>query len=463
MIMASISVPAIPKPDYDVDVPQPTVEEEDDAIHQPLLPLQSPRRRRRLLDRDADFSQSRGRWNLQHTGREMARQHTAVARRLWDHWFYNVSYQRTPVLMLILFVTYTLLVVLYASIYLAISRIGQSMGDDQNEEDPDEEERDGKTTTFCNMGISTFMEAMYFSLSTMTTIVRLLLSPPWARIRAKRLRLTFCLSLMDRYLQGYGVSDYYFGGCWAPLVMVLLQVCTAVTFDAIAVGLLYQRFSRGHKRRKTIVISNECIVMRVQGTLYWMCRIADLRRQATLLNASVRAYCVYHDRRRIMDHDDGSIAIETTHFVTRPVRLQHQAVHDNILLCLPQVVCHAMDDTSPLRPSAATAAMGDGSCGWLDARGEVRAVPPPDLFDADVEHIRAYWLDRDLELIVIVEGMDELTGASIEARHSYTVDNVAWNRSFVSCTDATATVDFARFHETVPAALNYPHGHAYVF
>jgi Inward rectifier potassium channel C-terminal domain len=276
-----------------------------------------------------------------------------------------------------------------------------------------------------------------------------------------------CLSF-DRYnlSQGYGVSDYYFGGCWAPLVMVLLQVCTAVTFDAIAVGLLYQRFSRGHKRRKTIVISNECIVLRVKGTLYWMCRIADMRRHATLLNTSVRAYCVYHDRRRIMDNNNNEsttiATIETTHFVTRPVRLQHQAVHDNILLCLPQVVCHAMDDTSPLRPTAATA-MGDDSCGWLDARGEVRAIPPPDLFGADVENVRAYWLDRDLELIVIVEGMDELTGASVEARHSYTVDNVAWNRTFVPCTDETATVDFGRFHETAPAATNYPHGHAYVY
>jgi hypothetical protein len=184
MMVASsiISVPAISKPDDDEDIPQPTVVEDDDSIHQPLLPvlrLSPRRRRRRLLDRDADFSQSRGRWNLHHTGQELARHHTGVARRIWDHWFYNVSYQRTPVLMLILFVTYTMLVAFYASIYLAISRIGQSMGDDQNEnekvpDDEQEEERDGKTTTFCNMGISTFMEAMYFSLSTMTTIVRVL-------------------------------------------------------------------------------------------------------------------------------------------------------------------------------------------------------------------------------------------------------------------------------------------------
>jgi hypothetical protein len=264
------------------------------------------------------------------------------------------------------------------------------------------------------------------------------------------------------------VSDYYFGGCWAPLVMVLWQVCTAVTFDAIAVGLLYQRFSRGHKRRKTIVLSNECVVLRVHGKLHWMVRIAELRRRATFLNASVRAYCVYHDRRRrhstiITNGGVGANDVETTYFVTRPVRLQHQAVHDNLLLNLPQVVCHVMDDASPLRPSSTTAGDSLSSCFWLDTRGEARPIPPSNAYCADVESVRAYWLDRNMEVIVIVEGTDELTGACIEARHSYTVDDVAWNHSFAPCTDATATVDFARFHETVPAALDHPEGHAYVF
>jgi hypothetical protein len=192
---------SIPKPGDETDNDPPVDEGDDDSAieqQQPLLVplLLSPprrqeqpqlddrgatatnahRRRRRplprLLDRDADFSQSRGRWNVRHAGQENARRHTSRIRRIWDHWFYTVSYQRTPVLMVTLFVTYTLLVVLYAAIYLGISRIGQALGEDQNEDNTADEEEDGKTTTFCNMGISTFMEAMYFSLSTMTTIVR---------------------------------------------------------------------------------------------------------------------------------------------------------------------------------------------------------------------------------------------------------------------------------------------------
>jgi hypothetical protein len=189
---------SIPKPGDETAIDPPVDDGDDDAAIEQQQPLLVPllfsttsqqeqthrgttatnahqRRRRplpRLLDRDADFSQSRGRWNVQHAGQENARRHTSRFRRIWDHWFYTVSYQRTPVLMITLFVTYTLLVVLYAAIYLGISRIGQALGEDQNEDNSADEEEDGKTTTFCNMGISTFMEAMYFSLSTMTTIVR---------------------------------------------------------------------------------------------------------------------------------------------------------------------------------------------------------------------------------------------------------------------------------------------------
>ena len=55
---------------------------------------------------------------------------------------------------------------------------------------------------------------------------------------------------------GYGVSDNYFGGYYSPLLIVLWQVCTAIVFDAIAVGLIFHRISRGAKRSRTILFSD---------------------------------------------------------------------------------------------------------------------------------------------------------------------------------------------------------------
>lgn len=225
-----------------------------------------------------------------------------------------------------------------------------------------------------------------------------------------------------------------------------MQVFTAVTFDAVSVGLIFQRFSRGHKRSKTILVSSDSTVMRVQGDVYWMFRVAELRKHA-LLQTSVRAFLVYTDRRR----SHGSI--ETTHCVTKPLRLQHEQFHGSILMSLPQILCHKVDQESPLRPPNH----------WLDAQGSLHLIPATEDFSADMETLQLYWSDRNVELIVTVEGTDELTGALIQARHSFTIqDDIKFHRRFAPCVDADATINFARFHETLPAANDYPDGYAHI-
>lgn len=150
--------------------------------------------RRRVLDRDAPFFQSRGRWQIRHVARREAsvtqtpegrRVRTSLRKRLWDGWFHFLAYQKTVVLMFLLFLSYASIVFAFGFVYLGVSKWGQ-----RTSIDPD----DGSATIqpFCDMDIHNHMEALYFSLSTMTTI-------------------------------GYGVSDYYFGGCWTPLLLVLAQ------------------------------------------------------------------------------------------------------------------------------------------------------------------------------------------------------------------------------------------------
>jgi Inward rectifier potassium channel transmembrane domain/Inward rectifier potassium channel C-terminal domain len=412
----------------------------------PLL-LQRKRASTRLLDRQGAFGQSRGRWSVQHVSREEARHHRSMSgdasdvcvapksclqrtvscccccsckskktkqqrmswhKLFWNTWFYTLAYQRTIVLIMILFAIYTAIVVLFACLFYGISVWGV-----QEQVNPD-----GTTskTAFCSMDIHNHMEALYFSLSTMATI-------------------------------GYGVSDYYFGGCWTPLLLVLAQVIAAIVFNAIAVGIIFQRISRGHKRSKTIVCSDKAVIRRVQGQLYFMFRIGELRHHF-LLEATVRAYVVGHERYPVMQDDSAVSAVETTHYITQPLVLMHQSVSPHVLMSVPQVLVHRMDMTSPLRPRQA----------WCDARGmwhsPVSVVPPivesgegpndmlksPPILESqsvmslELESYRDYWQDRSLEVIVLVEGTDELTGAKIQTRHSYTHADVAWNHQFVPCT-----------------------------
>ena len=124
-----------------------------------------PQQQQRVLDRDAAFYQSRGRWRVVHLRRDAARvryeqgqaRRLPLSKRVWDDWFYSLAYQKTVVLMMILFVSYGAIVVLFAFVYLGVSVLGE-----QTKVNPD-----GSVSklAFCDMDIHDHMEALYFSLS----------------------------------------------------------------------------------------------------------------------------------------------------------------------------------------------------------------------------------------------------------------------------------------------------------
>jgi Inward rectifier potassium channel C-terminal domain len=427
----------------------------------------------------------------------------------WNTWFYTLAYQRTIVLIFILFTTYTCIVVFYATIYYTMSRIGQaihdrhptslSTHDDNHPHHSDSaafmtttisnSNTTGHTTDradhtlsvlllylFCDMDLHTPMEAMFFSLSTMASI-------------------------------GYGVSDYYFGNCGLlPLFIVLLQICTAICYDAIAIGLLFQRLRRSHKRSKSILFTNTAIVQRIQTIPYLMIRIAELRHYP-LVNATIRAYCIYHDRYPIANtftntNDNtadldlesttttpptivataGTSHIHTTYYVTKPVILQQ---HD-ILMNIPQVIVHPIRmNESPLCPPSIWYDMNGTQHTYSqpkDPHGTDDSVANPRWMQEDMEQIQLYINDRNMEVIIVIEGTDELTGTCTQTKQSYTYQDIQWNQQFVSCmypaTTTTITsidpdhrprntrssfrnnvgggciVDFASFHSVEPAPLN---------
>ena len=413
----SLQTPLISGPaeqDHDAPdalVPPPSYEESS-------LPQQSYRSR--LLDRDAGFYQSRGRWGVRRLSEGNRLRRTALrgilsSRPLWGDWFHALAYRPTIQLMAIIFMAYALVVFMFAYIYLGVSILGAKIT-----VDPDGSTKD----SFCGMDITNHMEALYFSLSTMTTI-------------------------------GYGVSDYYFGDCWTPLLLVLFQSCCAITFQSIAIGLLFQRISRGQKRGRTIIFSDKAVVRKVKSVPYLMFRIGELRRQH-LIDVKVRCYCLKHERYL---RNPGQV--ETAHFMTRHVKLYYpdESLGSHILMSVPQVIVHRIDATSPLAPKSV----------WYDKHAHAHEKSEA------IDTTEAYLRDRDVEIIVQVEGIDELTGQALQARHSYRWSDLAWDYTFAPCVqpwtghadgqsswlgerqcerrdgDPICSVDFARFHDIVPA------------
>mmetsp|Transcript_27365 Transcript_27365/g.94592 ORF Transcript_27365/g.94592 Transcript_27365/m.94592 type:complete len:502 (+) Transcript_27365:92-1597(+) len=67
--------------------------------------------------------------------------------------------------------------------------------------------------------------------------------------------------------------------------------------------------------------------------------------------------------------------------------------------------------------------------------------------------IEAFFEDRDVEIVGIVEGNDEITGRLSQARHSYALEDLGWWRNFAPCVfrekSGSCLVDFGEFHRVV--------------
>lgn len=346
-----------------------------------------------------------------------------LSRRCWDNWFHNLSYQPTCILILLIFIAYIITIVIFAGVYLFVNTIGVV---------PDKE-RDKHG--YCGMDIHNRMQALYFSLSTMATI-------------------------------GYGVSDYYFGDCWTPFVIVLLQVFSAIIFSSLFVGLLFQRLSRGQKRGRTIIFSDVAIIRKIRGEWYWMFRVAELRSHH-IIGAKIAAFCVRHERCPLSNsRGNDAVELETAHYVSHSLFLLNGSrtttsttnekeincetfLEQRILMGLPTVVVHRMDMMSPMMPPHPQ---------WYDVDGCPHSNSPDESVP-NQEEITNFLQDRQAEIIVLLEGTCETTGKPLQARHSYRCEDIEFNKTFVPCVFPNASngaleVHFSQYHDLLEAPLD---------
>lgn len=343
----------------------------------------------------------------------------------------------------------------------------------------------------CGTGMVSYVDAYMFSVETMITI-------------------------------GYGVPEPYFNGCADMAVLVTAQSVVGCFFDAICIGLLYDRLSRAQTRANTIAFTKNAALAYENGSIMFNFRVMEVRKHQ-MVEAHVRAYAVRHTRKR----RNGPLH----HFQAQELRIHNpnDEVGAMLLLVLPFEVQHRLDEgfhsefpRSPLLPTAeylsdhiaaveasrgierpavtvsaeevgeegvqlvgtgAAAAIGteppapgvsalrrrpsmltrgqSGEGFWgVDAPGRTEAPSETaaQLYErfaqldspGQWELIRGFWEDRQMEVIVLVEGIDAVTSDTCQARHSYTVRDVFWQHEFVPCVNKHAAVDFERFHDMQP-------------
>lgn len=386
-------------------------------------------------------------------------------------WFHSLVNSPTHKLIFVLMVSYLSLVVFFAIPYFLISK-----------------------TISCNMGISNFIEAFMFSLETMATI-------------------------------GFGTQDIFFDDCILPMVVIALQICTKLVADALIIGLLYSRVGRPNTRASTIIFTDKAVIRRIRGKLYFMLQVCELRKHQ-LIEAHVRLYLVRHNREpeaggpvnfyqtctmrlnhpndelggmlllclpQTIVHEidvwsplypppvwasakelhrwtplahrpipadlfpnpsDNSDSNKPTPFVTREV--------DELFgsESFPATKRYSGDATSPYASQTTRSSYSSTSSPAKPA-GAAAAV---DSFAEEKAMLRKYMTDRKIEIIAIVEGTDAASGGSVQARHSYTLEDIEWDQSFERCVfedaEGGAVIDFGKFHETKAVSADAPYSGA---
>jgi inward rectifier potassium channel len=180
-----------------------------------------------------------------------------------------------------------------------------------------------------------------------------------------------------------------------------LEIFVGMSGIALATGLIFARFSRPHAK---IVFARYAVVRPYDGRMTLMVRSANARQNVI---AEARA------RLRIMRQETSieGYTLRKLYDLTL-VRDQHPVFK------LGWLLMHVIDESSPL-------------------------------FGETAETLKA----SDTTLLLTLEGVDESTSQTMQARHMWTCEQIVWHYSFadiMSERDGVSHIDYAHFDEIVP-------------
>ncbi|EDZ97861.1 K channel inward rectifier conserved region 2 domain protein [Burkholderia sp. H160] len=180
-----------------------------------------------------------------------------------------------------------------------------------------------------------------------------------------------------------------------------LEIFVGMSSIALATGLIFARFSRPHAK---IMFARYAVIRPIDGRMTLMVRSANARQNVI---AEARA------RLRIMRLETSieGYTLRKLYDLTL-VRDQHPVFK------LGWTLMHIIDEASPL-------------------------------FGENAESLKG----RDVSLLLTLEGIDESTSQTMQARHLWTCDQIFWQHRFVdvmSERDGVSHIDYSHFDEIVP-------------
>jgi len=225
----------------------------------------------------------------------------------------------------------------------------------------------------------------------------------------------FLFSVETQHTIGYGGRQTT-EECPEAIFIMSFQSIVGVMIQACMVGIIFSKLSRPKKRASTLMFSKNAVVCQRDGTNCLLFRVGNMR-HSTLVEAHVRAILI---SKRVTE--EGEIM---PYFQTElSVGTDSEGEEDEIFFIWPTTLVHKINSDSPFYNMSAKD-----------------------------------FLKKRYEIVVILEGVIEQTGNSIQARSSYLPNEVLWGYRFVNLltfkhSASEYKIDYSAFNAVYKADLS---------
>ncbi|KAJ8333854.1 hypothetical protein SKAU_G00411730 [Synaphobranchus kaupii] len=200
--------------------------------------------------------------------------------------------------------------------------------------------------------------------------------------------------------------------CPLAIMALIIQNILGLIINAVMLGCVFMKTAQANRRAETLIFSRNAVIAPRNGQPTFMFRVGDLRK-SMIISATVQLQVI---RRSVTVEGEVIPVCQLDIQVENPMR------SNGIFLVSPLIISHTIERGSPLYELCAQSLA-----------------------------------TTDLEIIVILEGVVETTGITMQARTSYTPEEILWGHRFVSIMaeeDGCYTVDYSKFGNTVPVRMS---------
>ncbi|KAK9516091.1 hypothetical protein VZT92_024050 [Zoarces viviparus] len=200
--------------------------------------------------------------------------------------------------------------------------------------------------------------------------------------------------------------------CPLAITVLIIQNILGLIINAVMLGCVFMKTAQANRRAETLIFSRNAVIASRNGRPTFMFRVGDLRK-SMIISATVQLQVI---RRTVTAEGEVIPVCQLDIQVENPLR------SNGIFLVSPLIISHTMERGSPLYELSAQSLASE-----------------------------------DLEILVILEGVVETTGITMQARTSYTPEEILWGRRFVSIMteeDGRYCVDYSKFGNTVPVKMS---------